>query len=154
MVSNKVWLFTIISGWALIAAASSALDVYRDFASADRWFDVRSISVSDGTEAAPPRVAIDRTIHKPFLGYWHAAVRKVSDGTNSAACLAEGGTGYSTDAKIPPDAALDWVTQPEKCELKAGKYRLDILWRILPDGYPEKRVYRTSNVFEIRPSPG
>lgn len=154
MVSNKVWLFAIIGGWALIAAASSAMEVYRDFAQPERWFDVRSILVSDGDESASPRVSIDRTIHKHFLGYWHAAVRKVSDGTNAAVCLADGSTGYSPDAQIPPDATLDWVTQPEKCGLRAGKYRLDILWRILPDGYPEKRVYRTSNVFEIRPSPG
>ena len=150
MVSNKAWLFTIIGGWALIAAASSTLEVYRDFAGPERWFDVRSVTVSDAQEGVSPRISVDRTIHQPFLGFWHAVVRNVSDGTNSVVCLADGNTSYSPDAKIPPGANVDWLMQPTQCRLPPGRYRLDLLWRILPPGYPEKQVYRTSNVFEIR----
>lgn len=145
------WTKAILAGWLSVAIYSNIDEIRRDIAPAATWLDVRAIHVYDSFEGEPPFISVDRAIRRPFLGEWTATVRIVSDGTNSAACIAEGRASYAVDARIPADATLDWWTHPAKCRLGAGRYRLDTIWRIWPAGYPEKMLLTQSNVFEVHP---
>lgn len=147
------WTKAILAGWLSVAIYSNIDEIRRDIAPAATWLDVRAIHVYDSFEGEPPFISVDRAIRRPFLGEWTATVRIVSDGTNSAACIAEGRASYAVDERIPADATLDWWTHPAKCRLGAGRYRLDTIWRIWPAGYPEKMLFTQSNVFEVHPRP-
>ena len=151
--SNSRWTKLIIACWMVVMIASWLNNLGRDFASASRWLVVREIHVYDTWVGDPPHLTVNRDIVRPFHGEWLATVRHVSDGSLAFACLAEGRADYATDARIPPNITLDWWTFPAKCRLAAGQYRLDTQWRIRAQGYPEKFLRASSNVFEVHPRP-
>lgn len=150
---NKLWMPVIVGGWIAMAAASSILEIKRDLAPASDWLAVSEIHVYDAWAGEAPFISVDREIKQPFHGEWFVTVRRVSDGTNSFACLAEGRADYATDARIPPNSTMDWWTYPARCRLDPGRYRMDTQWRIHAQGFPEKVARARSNTFEIHASP-
>lgn len=151
--SNTRWTRYILIGWIALMSAIWADNFRRNLTAASHWLVVRQIHVYDTWRGDPPYMTVDRNILRPFHGEWLATVRNVSDGSLAFACLAEGRADYATDARIPPNITLDWWTFPAKCRLDPGRYRLDTQWRINAQGYPEKTLRVSSNVFEVHPRP-
>lgn len=127
--------------------------IIRQITPASNWFEVRSVFIEDSTAGVSPLMKVDRTVAKPFRGEWHVTIRQmVNGGDGYAVCIAEGASDYSAAASFPPPDKfnLDWWMYPIKCNLGPGRYRAYTLWRIFPDGYPEKQVRATSNTFTIK----
>lgn len=118
---------------------------------ASRWFEVQSIKVRDTTTGTAPTMVVSRTIHRPFYGEWTAEVERMNtNGSFTMICQAEGRANYNPGNALPSNLDLDWWTYPVHCNLGAGKYRLDTIWRVFPKGITPREVHYVSNVFEVK----
>jgi hypothetical protein len=113
------------------------------------WLAVRSVVVHPSIEGRPPVLSVEREIKKRFFGEWSATVRKSTEEGFVIACAATGSNEYQTDSQIPKPLTLDWWTFPIKCDLPAGTYRLDTVWKIKAPGYPDKHLTYRSNLFTV-----
>jgi len=139
------WIVVLFVG---ISYASHEL---KESASGARWFDVVSITVADSKVGDPIVMRVERVIYSRFHASWIVSVRRVDKDGLELACVAAGESDYLPEAKLPQPLTLDWWTYPVTCNLNPGKYRIDTVWRLDPQGYPQKVVAASSNVFEVRP---
>jgi hypothetical protein len=142
---------TLLAPYVAVAVAGSALylETERDRAPVTNWLQVKSIAVHDSEEGQPVVLSVDRTIRQPFIGEWSATVRQSTPEGFVIQCSATGKGHYSPSAVLPKPLTLDWWTMPVRCALPPGRYRLETLWTVQPQGYPEKNLLVTSNFFTI-----
>lgn len=132
-----------VYGWQVIAAVWPS----------SYWFEVRQVVVNDTVAGVSPTMAVDRTIHTSFRGWWVAEVEKQqSHGGFSVVCAQSGRNNYNADAGLPDALDLDWWTYPLHCELTPGRYRVDTTWSFSPASFPEKHVHYVSNEFLVMPA--
>lgn len=139
------WLVVLFVG---ISYASHEI---KDSASGSRWLDVVSVTVADSKVGEPVIMRVSRTIYSRFHASWIVSVRRVDHDGLELACVSTGESDYLPEAKLPDPLTLNWWTYPVQCKLQPGRYRIDTVWRIDPQGYPSKIVSASSNVFEVRP---
>lgn len=113
------------------------------------WFEVRSVQVFDSTVGTSPRMLVDRTIHREFLGEWIVVVYKVTPTGYEPACRASGQVDYNPDARYPANMDLDWWTWPTQCNLPEGEFVTRTTWNIDVFGLITKMTRATSNPFHI-----
>jgi hypothetical protein len=141
---------TVIAFAAALTSGGAFLIVNeRQEAPATDWLNVRSVVVHPSIEGKPPVLSVEREIRKEFFGEWSATVRRSTEDGFVIACAATGANEYQTDAALPRPVNLDWWTFPVKCDLSAGIYRLDTVWKINASGYPEKHMTVRSNLFTV-----
>ena len=119
------------------------------------WLEVRTVEFSDSVEGNPPRLAVDRTIHRAFRGSFDVDVKREAGSEFVTHCRrhSPGPFDYgSPPAPIPADADLRWwldIPPNRDCAWLPGRYIVETAWRIyLPLGIT-LRVDRTSNIFTI-----
>ncbi len=144
---DRHWGLALIAAWLLLISAPK----WPHLMPASHWFEVRSVHVFDTFEGFPPKMAVDRTIHRPFQGDWIATVmRQESGGRFTTYCPAPGSSDYRPTASLPENLDLNWWTWPRKCDLPPGVYRINTLWVLnLPED-ATKYVRVTSNEFKVR----
>lgn len=113
------------------------------------WFDVRSVNISNSIAGVSPRMAVDRTINRPFRADWRITVLKQIDSGWTSVCTAPGSNDYGPDARLPPDLDLDWWTFPTECNLVPGTYTVRTLWEVKVLGFLSKDIRILSNIFTV-----
>lgn len=119
------------------------------------WFQVDRIYLEDSIRGVPPRLTVDRTVHRPFRGSWDALVKAERGAVFVATdCkrYSPGAFDYRVDAVIPPGADLRWwlsIPPNPDCEWNPGRYVVETTWTIHLLAGIELRVGATSNVFTI-----
>ena len=140
---RRAWL-----PWVLIAVLIGPMPIPVSF-----WFEPRSITISDTVEGKSPAIILDRSINRAFYADWSVTVRQAvpREGgmTYVIACNASGATTYRPTAEVPPDATLDWWTQPIKCVQKPGQYVVSSTWTLTVWGYWKKQVSLESSTFRV-----
>lgn len=144
-VKDSWWNAIILSGWALLLFMA----IISDRVPPSVWLDVRSIEVQDATVGASPKMRVDRIIKSDFVATWLVEVEKDIGPGFAVYCSARGESAYRTDAALPTPLTLDWWTYPSKCNLPAGRYRVETVWLINVPFVPEKTVRVMSNVFTV-----
>jgi hypothetical protein len=128
---------------------------YRQSVLPQAWYSVSEIYVPDHPAGSDPEMIYDRIIRQPLTGFWVVEVqRRDEGGLFYSACTGSGVSYYDTDEAIPNNTVnWSWFIG-ETCAVPPGQYRLRAQWTIRPDGWPEKRVIATSNVFTVTPPAG
>ena len=146
-------MMRLVAAWGLawLAIGIYAHDQVKRSAPAENWMDVKSVVVHPAFEGAPPLMTVGLIVKQKFVGEWSATVRRFTHDGTEVVCTATGKNEYKSESMLPKNLNLDWWTFPVKCQLPVGTYRVDTVWTIKPDGYPEKHLIRDSNVFEVRP---
>lgn len=144
-------LATLVLPWIVVGvlAVTNLNEYLRNITPATYWMRVDSVVVADAMQGDPVIMHVSRTVYRPFSGEWLATVRRIDVDGPVAACFSSGRNHYTTDAKLPNPLTLDWWTHPIKCNLPEGRYRLDTIWTISVEGYPQKTLSIASNVFEV-----
>lgn len=142
------WRYGITFGAMFMVLA--AAQEWRQWVPANYWYEVRSVHVHDTVEGVSPAIDLDRSIRRPFSASWIVTVmRQGARGDFFTACTARGMNDYRPGNILPPDLDLDWWTQPRRCALVPGSYRVHVVWHLRIDGWPAKAVRATSNVFTV-----
>ncbi|MGB0855386.1 MAG: hypothetical protein ACPGSI_18965 [Pikeienuella sp.] len=138
-----LWLATFLvftASWALFPASF--------------WFEVRRVEVlQQTTPDGFNLLAVDREIHRPFLGTWHATVRSLPG--NTVVCQGSGGTTYRPGSDLPQPLNMGWWIDDPDCRtggaLRAGEYYLSTTWTVQnPWGIlPDRKITIDSNVFSV-----
>lgn len=118
------------------------------------WFEVRRVEVLHQTTPDGFNIlAVDREIHRPFVGTWHATVRSLPG--NTVVCQGSGGTTYRPGSDLPEPLSLAWWIDDQRCRpgdrLKRGEYYLSTAWTVQnPWGFlPDRQITVDSNVFSV-----
>lgn len=120
----------------------------------DRWYVVRNVAVPNFIEGTDPLITYSREIRQPFYGMWSSEVHLVSATDDFPTCTGSGQNFYEPNETLPDAGVrLSWFLGKD-CELGPGKYVIDSLWRIEPEGYPPKTLRFTSNPFTVIPKGG
>ncbi|MDP8995917.1 MAG: hypothetical protein M3O03_02785 [Pseudomonadota bacterium] len=118
---------------------------------AETFFEVKSVAVPDFKEGENPLIIYDRTIKKPFFGFWNVEVHQVGADTDYNYCSGSGSANYEPHETLPKvGVKLDWFIGKD-CALPVGQYRLQMNWQIHADGYPSKIETISSNIFKVSP---
>ena len=114
------------------------------------WLEVNSVHVVDGYTNKPVIMAVDRTIHRDFVGVWGVTVRSIKDTGVHIECASSALSDYKKGAELPEVVTLGWWTNG-KCEtLPVGAYIVQTTWQIQSNGIlPTKVITQTSNPFKI-----
>lgn len=123
---------------------------YRRAVTPNSWFVVNEILVPDHAAGANPDLIYDRLVRQPFTGFRVVEVQREEDGgLFSATCQGGGITTYDID-DFNFDNKVKWAWfVSDACKVGPGRYRLRVKWTIRADGWPEKQVVATSNVFTV-----
>ena len=145
----QIWSGPIALGIALGWLAFLAIAF---FWPASYWFEVDSVRVLDSKTDEPIRMLVDRRIHREFHGNWSAQVRVQRLDGDQVVCPASGAQYYKRSSVLPTDVTLEWWTDGDCKTLPAGRYVVETVWTINPSHWPlpAKRVYVTSNPFEVK----
>lgn len=141
------WWRAIWLGWGLVMLAA----ILPNSIPASFWFEVEDVRVYDARAGEAPRMAVTRTIKRPFRAEWTVTVRRNGGQGFHFYCGAYGESDYSPDAVFPAPLTLDWWTWPTHCDLTPGEYRVITVWTLHPPGLTTKQVRQVSNVFAVRP---
>ncbi len=119
-----------------------------------RWFEVRSLSVSDARPGESPLIRVDRVIHRPFSANWTVTLRRQRGGGFTVVCTRHGRSDYLPGSTLPEETNLNWwmaIPPNQPCrEIQPGRYVVTIEWRVEADSLPPKAARIESNVFEVR----
>lgn len=116
------------------------------------WLEVDDVFVHDTIADSTPKMTVERTIHRPFVGFWAVNVKREGNNGFSFACGSSGTIDYQPDVQLPDPLTLDWWTYPIPCNLGPGRYRVDTTWTIDLQGGAEKTIRKRSNVFSVFPT--
>lgn len=124
----------------------------RENAPTSEYFEVHQVVVPDFIEGEDPVITYDRTIRKPFRGYFSAEVQR--NGTLSAVhgCTGSSWVNYSPEKKLPPGGlTLSWFLwkEPGECQLKEGAYRLYACWDVYRDQASVRHECASSRLFNV-----
>jgi hypothetical protein len=150
---RRAMVFIKYSPWVAIGIflASELHKFVQDMTPPSYWFDVTGVTVADSRVGEPIVMNVTRTINRPFSGSWVASVRKMTPRGLELQCSAYGRNEYLVESLLPAPLTLDWWTNPIKCDLPVGRYRLDTVWTIEVPSHEPKIVSAQSNVFDVRP---
>lgn len=129
------------------------------------FMDLRAVFVEDTVSGVPPKILVDREIHKDFLGTYSVTIRSYPENTIVCASPYIIPFPYRADATLPENVDLAWwlfdgkaYDQCEAENLKPGRYRV-ITYHTVHDPFklaPWIETLRSeptiSNVFRIFPS--
>lgn len=126
---------------------------YRRSVVPSAWFVVTEIFVPDHAAGSNPDMLYDRQVRQPFTGFRVVEVQKEeANGLFSSTCQGSGITSYdSDDFNFDNKVKWDWFVGND-CRVSPGRYRLRVKWTIKAEGWPEKQVVATSNIFAVTPS--
>lgn len=123
----------------------------RDLLPAESWFVVNEVYVPDFRAGENPSLIYNRTIREDFTGFWIVEVqRKQPDGLWATACSGNGISEYDKTEVIPNNTVTwEWfIGRP--CPPTPGVHRLRVTYTMKRPGWPEKRLFTTSNEFRVR----
>lgn len=96
----------------------------------DRYYDLRSVYVSNSLEGDVPTMLVDRTISRDFRGWYEVEIRRAA-GSQFEPCgepIKGPERTYRTASTLPDPLTLDWWMDipPNKrpCSLTPGQYRV------------------------------
>lgn len=136
--------------WILVQIFGFYRDFTRDSVPATAFFEVIELHVPDHRAGQDPQIDYDRTIVRPFRGFWVAEIQeRAGDGTR-AVCFRPGAANYDPEDRLPENVSLGWFLH-SLCDLEPGTYRIQVGWDILAEGYPLKQVSFFSNWFTVFP---
>lgn len=141
--------------WLLILVLLPVV-LYRNYIDAipsTAFMSVSEIRIADAPVGTSPEMTIKRDIHWPFIGEWNNILRHRTPEGFVSVCTSSGVTGFHPDNALPRPLTLEYWMRPGRCILPPGDYRLDTVWTIHSDGYPEKFLRGTSNIFTIYSPP-
>lgn len=141
----------MIVRWILIGGWSATLIVSTFYRDPTEWYELRSVYVSDTKYGTSPKMKVDRTIKKPFIGEWTVKVNQVIGEQVVEKCPAVGVTRYMPENSLPHDLDLDWWTFPTVCNLKPGRYEVDTQVAIRVHGLFQMYQSAKSNQFQVKP---
>ncbi len=123
---------------------------YRRSVTPAAWFIVNEIFVPDHAAGSNPDMLYDRLVRQPFTGFRVVEVqREEENGLFSSTCQGSGITSYDTDDfNFDNKVKWNWFVG-EACRTEPGQYRLRVKWTIRAEGWPEKQVVATSNIFSV-----
>lgn len=145
-VLNNTQLF--IASLCFLALISVAF-----FWPASWWLRVDLVQAGPAKVAQQVPMIVERTISRPFFAEWTATVRRFTPGGWSWHCGGQGQSVYREGSELPDELTLEWWTGGGCKTLPEGRYVVETSWIIEPTvGFlPPKRVYATSNIFEVTP---
>lgn len=123
-----------------------------------RYYDLRSVMVSDAYEGTSPTMVVDRTIRREFRGRYEVQILE-RQGSEMVAYWACGDhvsrrRSYRPEASLPNPLTLDWwmdIPPARECPLPPGQYRIiTTVYATIPFG-AEVSAERGSNLFTIHP---
>jgi hypothetical protein len=125
---------------------------YRKSVVPSAWFVVNELFVPDHRVGENPDMLYDRLVRQPFTGFRVVEVqREEPGGLFSATCQGSGLSTYDTDDfNFANKVKWNWFVGDD-CRVEPGRYRLRVRWTIRAEGWPEKQVVSTSNIFEVKP---
>lgn len=137
----------------VIYASNGFTAQYRKSVLPSAWFVVNELFVPDHVAGDNPNMLYDRLVRQPFTGFRVVEVQKEEPGgLFSATCQGSGLSTYDTDDfNFANTVKWNWFVGDD-CLVEPGRYRLRVRWSIRVDGWPEKQVVTTSNIFEVRPT--
>jgi hypothetical protein len=140
----------LVIATVVVQLASEVSDRQKDLLPASAWLVVNEVYVPDFEEGKPPMVLYDREIHENFDAFWIVEVqRKTVGGLWSSVCSGNGVNEYDPAEVIPNNTvSWDWYINA-KCEVPPGTYRLKTTYTMTRPGWPQKRVFNTSNEFKV-----
>jgi hypothetical protein len=126
---------------------------WSSFVPASFWYQLNSFAVLDAIEGEVPKIVIDRTIARPFLGKWTTEILRRNNSRKgfTKECAASGVSFYHPDNQLPDNPDLNWWTTPVQCNLRAGTYFIRTNIVIETPNWPRKEVTFTSNQFHVHP---
>ena len=139
--------------WAMGMLAFAAYLGWDRYWTADHWYRLDRVYVSDAVEGAPVTIAVDRTIISEFDGRYTVTVRRLPG--FSAVCSGGSTVAYTPRAHLPDPLTLEWWSygaQPECMRvLHPGEYEMETCITIEPHVMllGPRRTCRMSNIFEI-----
>lgn len=123
-----------------------------------RYYDLRSVTVSNTTVGISPQMIVDRMIRRDFRGRFEIDIMRAEGSEFEVwwACgqhTSEWRT-YRDEAKLPPDMDLDWwmgIPPNRPCPLPEGQYK--VVSTIYAKSFfgAELSVTTESNVFRVKP---
>jgi hypothetical protein len=123
---------------------------YRKSVVPNAWFVVNEIFIPDHEAGSNPDMIYDRLVRQPFTGFRVVEVqREEAGGLFSATCQGSGISTYDVDDfNFANKVKWDWFVGDD-CRVDPGRYRLRVKWSIRAEGWPEKQVISTSNIFTV-----
>lgn len=122
----------------------------REGTATENFFVAKQLYVPDIVEKDKLIITYTRQIRKPFKGTWTAVVQKIKGETLQDVCTAIGEKQYTPEEELQPIVDLEWFNL-KSCNLTAGQYRIDVVWRIDAINYPPMETTISSNVFTVLP---
>lgn len=125
-----------------------------------RYYELRSVSVSDTRVGVSPHMIVDRVIHRDFRGRYEVDIMR-AEGSSFAVWWDCGihetdWRTYRAQATLPPDLDLDWwlgIPPARECTLPPGTYKiLTTVYAHGPFG-AELNTTTESNLFTVRDDP-
>lgn len=134
----------------IIYFSTIATNQYRRSIPPNVWFAVTEVFVPDFEQGTDPDMIYDRTVRQPFSGFRVVEVqREEDDGLFSNYCQTQSIASYDVDGmSFARKVKWDWFVGAA-CHVGPGKYRLRVSWTIQADGWPEKMITATSNIFNV-----
>lgn len=124
--------------------------------SMSRYYELKSVTVEDTMPGVPPRMIVDRTIHRDFRGRYEIEIMRAEGSEFSVwwQCGPHESTWrvYRDDAVLPADLNLDWwmgIPPNQECPLPEGIYKVvTTIYARGPLG-AELATTTESNVFNV-----
>lgn len=124
-----------------------------------RYYELRTVTVSDTTVDASPRVIVDRSIERDFRGRFEVEVLRAEGGQFvvwwECGPHSSDWRTYRPEAVLPSDMDLDWwmgIPPNRPCPLPPGTYKIfTTIYAKGPLG-AELSVSRSSNAFVVNPA--
>lgn len=123
-----------------------------------RYYELKSVTVSNTTSGVAPRMIVDRTIHRDFRGRFEVEIMR-ADGAEFGVYWACGQHSsewrtYHEEAVLPADMDLDWwmgIPPNRPCPLPEGTYK--VVSTIYAQSWLGAVLSTTteSNVFKVQP---
>lgn len=162
----REWLRTCWQAWAaggmlaLLAIFVAGPMIMPLVVPMSRYYELRTVTVSDAEAGVSPQMIVDRTIHRDFRGRFEVEIMRAegSEFTSWWQCGPHGSDWrtYRDEAALPADMDLDWwmgIPPNAPCPLPPGTYK--IMTTIYARSWlgAELSVTTGSNVFTVWEAP-
>lgn len=143
------FLMAVVIFFFLIDVTPSYLQWSRSEILPDEFFSVKQIYVSDYDFGKVPIFTYDRIVRKPFNAVRTVKVQRIDNGVLRTVFTTVDKANY--DPKDPPEpvTTIEWFVG-SSFSLPRGTYRIDVVWKINAQNYPETEAYAASNLFTVK----